>query len=555
MILQKNKPVARWISVLITVGILAVGLIPVLYYVIGPARGDMTSDTVDSLLWAYRAFRSGKAADPDFYYAAVLPFGANQIFFPFVAIFGYSMAAQIGGLTLFVLLFAAALWFFFSGLEFDRYRTAAAVSVSMLILSSSPKLREILWEHIFYYNLGILFFCIGFGLVFRLLDVDRGSDKPRRVIAIVSAVCLGLFSVFASTDGLQALVCFSLPVCAGILAERLFSPDPLLGSRGKRSLYLILFVGGLSLLGILLIKPITGGVTAGYQEAYSTWSASSKWSQNLLTFFPNWFSLLGVDPASDDPLASGSSILHMIRILGGILLLILPVFLAFRWKTLESRTIRMALVGHFAVSAFVLFAVVFGSLGGANWRLVPMLGSATLLSAVTVLTALRADGVRRRLAAAVAAAVVLFAAIPLGTIMTTPAKQGRDNCWYQAAAALKDHGLRYGYANFWWAEYVTLLSGGDLEVANIREGETSPKPYRYQCAKDAFDDKPDAESYFLLLTEDENTRMRTWVARRRTAGDLLEEYTVDAPYDLRGHSGDRLYVYVFATNVFEEVAP
>ena len=549
----ERKPLPLWASALIVAAILAVGVIPVLYYILGPARGYMTSDTTDSILWAYRAYVSGKAADPNFYYAAILPFGGNQIYFPFVALFGYSMAAQIGGLTLFAILFAAALWFFFSGVGLDRYRSAAGVSLSMLILSSSAKLREILWEHIFYYNLGILFFCVGMGLVFRLLDVEKTSEKPRRVIAIVSAVCLGLFSIFAATDGLQALVCFSLPLCAGLFAERLFSADEPLGKTGKRSLWLILFTGGLSLVGILFGKLLTGGVTAAYQEAYSTWSAPSDWTENLLGFFPNWFSLLGVDAASSDALASFGSLLNMLRVAGGILLLVLPLFLVFRWKSI-GRRVRIALVGHLTVCACILFAVIFGSLGGANWRLVPMLGTSVLLSLVTVAEYFRFDLVRRRLSVLFLALLLLLAAIPFGTILGMPAKYGRDNSWFQATEALEARGLRYGYANFWWAEYVTLLSGGDLEVGNIREWEKEPVAYRYQCAKDAFDPKDGAESYFLLLTEDENTKMSSWLRERERLGVLVESFTVDASYNLRGHKGDRLYVYVYSVSPLEEVA-
>lgn len=546
----ERKPLPLWASALIVAAILAVGVIPVVYYILGPARGYMTSDTTDSILWAYRAYTSGKAADPNFYYAAILPFGGNQIYFPFVALFGYSMTAQIGGLTLFAVLFAAALWFFFSGVGLDRYRSAAAVSLSMLILSSSAKLREILWEHIFYYNLGVLFFCVGMGLAFRLLDVERSDEKPRRVIAVVSAVCLGLFSLFAATDGLQALVCFSLPLCAGIFAERLFSSEELLGKTGKRSLWLLLFVGGLSLLGVGFGKLLTGGVTAGYQEAYSTWSAPSDWVENLLGFFPNWFSLLGVDAVASDDLVSGASLLNMLRITGGVLLLVLPLLLLFRWKTL-GRRVRIALVGHLTVCACILFAVIFGSLGGANWRLVPMLGTSVLLSLVSVAEYFRSDVVRRRLSVLFLALLLLLAAIPFGTILGMPAKYGRDNSWFAATEALEARGLRYGFANFWWAEYVTLLSGGDLEVANIREGKNEPVAYRYQCGKDAFDPKDGVDRYFLLLTEKENDTMSAWLRGREHMGYQTDFFTIDASYNLRGHKGDRLYVYVYSVSPLE----
>ncbi len=541
----RKSTIPLWASILIVIVILAVGVAPTLYYIIGPARGHMTSDTTDSILWAYEAYKTGKAANPDFYYAAILPFGGNQIYFPFLAIFGYSVSAQIGGLCLFAILFAAALWFFFSGLIKNPFLSALGVTGTMLILSSSEKLREILWEHIFYYNLGILFFCLGMGMIFRILDVERGSDKPTRVIAVISSVCLGLFSLFAATDGLQALICFSLPVCAGLLAERIFSNDPLPSRKSRRSLWMILFVAGLSISGVLLGKLLVGNVTAGYQDAYSTWGDPAKWTDQFLKFFPNWFSLLGVDATSSDPLTGFPSILNLIRVAGGILLPVLPLFLVFRWKTI-SRRLQIALVGHLVVSACILFAVIFGSLGGANWRLVPMLGTSILLSFLTAFEYLSSDLVRRRLAVLMLAILLLLSAVPFGTILRMSPTEGRDNSWFAATEALEEKGLCYGYANFWWAEYINLLSGGDLKVGNIREWQSTPQPYRYQCEKSLFDVQEDADSYFLLLTEDENTKMAAWLASRESKGYLIDSFTVDVSYNLRGHSGNHLFVYVYS---------
>lgn len=549
----RTAKMPRWASVLIVAAILCVGVAPVLYYILGPARGYMTSDTTDSLLWAYEAYTSGRAISEDFYYAAILPFGGNQIFYPFLALFGFSMRAQLGGLCLFAVLFALALWFFATGLGLDRYRSAGVVSMTMLILSSSAKLREIVWEHIFYYNLGILFFCFGMGLVARLLDVGREDSRPRRVIAIVCAAVLGLFTVFASTDGLQALICLSLPLIAGLLAERLFADERLTNRAGRRSLWIILLVGGCTLVGLLLKKPLTGGITASYQEAYSTWSASSKWISNLNNFLPNWLSLFGVSVTDSDPLASGKSVVNMIRLIGGLLLLVIPLFLVFRWKRLESRAIRIALVGHLTISAGILFAVVFGSLGGANWRLTPMLGTSAILSAVTVSESLRGERVIRRVAAVFLTVLVLLSGTSLATFLQMKPTEGRDNCWFRAQEALEEHGLRYGFANFWWAEYLTMISDGRLQVANIRESQPKPTAYRYQCRKDAFDPKEDAGSYFLLLTEKENTAMAAWLAERRSAGLQTDAFTIEATYDLRGHVGETMYVYVYSVSPLEAI--
>ena len=106
------------------------GLILVLYYVLGPSAGHMTSDSTDSLRWAQASYLSGRLVSGNFGYAALLPFGGNQIFLPFIAIFGYSLTAQIAGLAVFVLLFAFALYYFARGLDLSPGQSGGLVSES-----------------------------------------------------------------------------------------------------------------------------------------------------------------------------------------------------------------------------------------------------------------------------------------------------------------------------------------------------------------------------------------------------------------------------------------
>ena len=95
-------------STVLPILILLLGVGTVIYYITGPAEGYMTSDCTDSLTWAYETFVSGKLIGDNFYYAAILPFGGNLIFLPYIALFGYSMTAQILGLCTYALMLAAA---------------------------------------------------------------------------------------------------------------------------------------------------------------------------------------------------------------------------------------------------------------------------------------------------------------------------------------------------------------------------------------------------------------------------------------------------------------
>ena len=259
----------------------------------------MTSDTTDSLRWAEATYESGRLISKEFNYAAILPFGGNLIFLPFVAMFGYSLTAQICGLVLFTLLLISALWYLARGIGLDRLSSAALTALFLLIMSSSPKLREIMWEHIFYYNLGVLFFCIGFGLAARILrdgGIIGGPGRGRLRDRINIALLL-IFSALASLNGLQSIVCLTLPLAFALFTERFLDARIKLLSRGT------VMTAGLSVLilvasatGIFLLsKFVSTDIRANYAENYSTWSGINDWPANLLRIMSNWFTLLGVD--------------------------------------------------------------------------------------------------------------------------------------------------------------------------------------------------------------------------------------------------------------------
>lgn len=546
-LLRIVKAAAPWLA-------MAPGLFLILYYIIGPAEGYMTSDCTDSLRWAQATLESGKLISDSFAYAAILPFGGNLLFLPFVAMFGYSTTAQICGLVVFALLFAAALYYLVRGMGQSRLVSGGFVSVVMLILSSSGKLREIMWEHVFYYNLGLLFFCFGFGLALRILRQGglREGIENGKTMDWVRLVVICVFSLVAATDGLQTLVCFTLPLVVGIFAERFLDADTKLTSRRNlHTLALLGLVGILSVIGYLMIDYVAGGVTAGYADAYSAYSAMTSWTNNFLGFFYNWFTLMGVSIAEGTPLVSTESIFAMVRIFGAIMLLVIPVILACRYNKIQSDALRAVLIGHFAVTAFILFAVTFGKLGGANWRLVPMLGTSVMASFLGAVELIRQKKAAARVGVLLLALLILLACVSALEIAKMPADYGEENSWHTVAEELEERDLKYGYANFWWAEIVTMLSGGEVEVANLYPGQRSPTKYHYQQPGDSYDDK-DTDRYFLLLTEAENKEMAVWLERQRMAGKITEEFTIESePYNLRGYVGEVMYVYVFPENIFK----
>lgn len=533
---------------------MAPGIFIIIYYILCPAEAHMTSDSTDSLRWAWATFESGKLISDNFAYAAILPFGGNLIFLPFVAIFGYSVTAQLCGLVLFAILFAAALMYMARGMGYSYTVSGGFVSVVMLVLSNSSKLLEIMWEHIFYYNLGLLFFCFGFGLVLRILRKNETAKSPAesQTRSTVRVLVLAVFSFVAATNGLQALVCFTLPLMAGFAAEMFFNGERKLLDRKNYNSWIL--IGGVflfSMLGFGMIDKISGGVTAGYADAYSAYSSISTWANNFLNFFNNWFTLIGVSVADGDPLASSESVINILRMVGAIVLLVAPIILACRYNKIKSAALKAVLIGHFAVSAFIIFATVCGKLGGANWRLVPMLGTSVM---VTYFAAIelkqQASVVAARFGCLILAVLIGMSAFGGAAVMSCAPDSDRSNSWHTSARVLEEKGLKYGYANFWWAEIITMYSDGEVQVANLYPGMERPTKYNYQQPLDSYEDK-DTDRYFLLLTESENTKMRAWLKEQRDSGRIIEEFTIESdPYDLRGYTGEVVYVFVFADNIF-----
>ena len=528
------------------------GIILILYYLIGPAAGYMTADCTDSIRWAQATYTSGHLISKEFSYAAVQPFGGNLIFLPFIALFGYSMTAQIAGLICFFLLFAAALYYLARGLNLSPAQSCGFVSLFILLLSSSPKLREIMWEHIFYYNLGILFFCLGFGLALRLTR-EEGLLKSFSAYKTLDWIRLGvliLFSFLAATDGLQTLVCYTLPLMGALIVEYYLYNKPALSFNHKFSLSLLLcLILFWSSLGYALIPLFTRGVEAGYANAYSTYSPMDEWMDNFLGIFHNWLTLFGVSVIKGDPLVSMDSVVNMLRIAGAFLLLFFPFVLLLRYQKLEDRPLRLLVSGHAFVSAFIIFASTFGSLGKANWRLTPMLGTAVLVLLTWAFKKLQPVG-QHLPAFLLVLGCVMLAGFSALTILKMPANYGEKDSWHESARVLKARGLKYGYANFWWAERITLVSGNAVQVANINESNGKPVKNDYQLPAGSFEDK-DTEAYFLLLTEADNRKMKDWLEEEQQAGRIAESFIIESePYSSGGYAGDKVYVYVFWDNLF-----
>lgn len=469
----------------------------ILYYVIFVAKGYYHSDCTDTIMWAEAAVDAKALMNQDFAYACLLPFGGQLLMLPFVAIFGVSMKAQIIGMTLFYLIFVLALIYLCRALGFCVKWIAVMLSSVVILLSASEKLREIFWGHIIYYSLGILFLMIGAALAIRIIQSDK--------IKISHMVLLFLWTTLCSMNGIQAITIYGLPVLAAVAAERFFDFKTNWKDKSNIGNYTVLFLLALGILaGLFLGGMINGELVAGYAEGHSDFSASSKWIGNLGELFPSFMSLMGVEVSENMLIYSKEGIFNLLKIICAILLLVVPVIMACMYNKFKNTAYRLMILIHHFMTLLILLGWIFGKLSSANWRLSPIVATSVMLCVMFVNWILKNTSYKRLLA---------IIAIPIACVwlivsyeLITMEKQTLTNKHLnEMAEFLEDNDLEYGYATFWSANIITMMSDSEVKVRCISLSEGGYKKRLYQTNKNWYEDISEYDRYFVILTDREMT--------------------------------------------------
>lgn len=550
----------HWSSALsVVLAILSFGIC--LYYIVCLSKGDFHSDCTDSLYWANATVESGKIFDENFRYAAMLPFSASLWFIPIIKLFGVTMRAQIIGMSVFLVLFTAAIWFMCRSMNWSVRATCSMISALLLILSGSDKLREIMWGHVIYYSLALLIICVGTGLVFRFEKHFAGLVSPvKKKKSIVGAVIFGSLTalLFAgnATNGFQMIAIATVPVLAGIFAERFFDGrQKLLSSSNIPAAVMIIAVMVSTLCGLVILKLLKGEKSAGYTSVYSMFSGVSDWYGNFTKLFSQFPELIGISIKKSDRMISKESIVYLTRLAGMLVITVIPLVGLFRYKKLRDKSTRFILWVHLSLTAVILFGYICGRISNANWRLTPIIGSSVMATVAIFREWLggifpkkstdeaennekcNEKRVCLRLGVILSAVIVMFGAVNFNEIRKMP----RDYEHHLEAVAndLEAHGLEYGYATFWRSQALTMLSDSKVRVRETLVKSDGVITDYYQSSRLWYEDQPGIDKYFIMLSDDElNT-----VGDSEYWQEITEKYLIEN-FETRGYN-----VFVFSRNV------
>lgn len=519
-----------------------------IYYITGPALKYINSDVVDSLLWSKVIVDSGKILTEDFYYAAILPFGSPMWMVPIIKIFGYTMLSQELSMIIFSLLFCLSSLFLFKSLKWNNLESAIGTFILCMLLSSSVKLREILWDHVLYYNLSILLIMLIFGIVVRLLDNNVNSKKnsPQKIKKYILPGFLLLLSIGCAMDGLQMIAITIAPVAGSLIAYIFFDEKNNLNSKKNNKIInlIIILLIGLSIgLIILLIMTKFGKIYAEHANIYTAWQTVDTWIYHIETFLGSYLTLFGVEPDSKIIITSLISLPIILKLISSLIVLICPFILLFNYKELSERNDKLLSGIFLIIFSVTMFGFICGRLSESNWRLTPILGIGTIITIVYIRNLIKSKKVKQRCGIVLALILISTSIYISISILVMPRNQWKEVKLQKVADQLISKGYNYGYATFWNANETMLRSNGQVQIGNIKIVNEKLVPQKYQTMKEWYLDIPGNNRYFVMLDYNEYQQIsasKEWLKLCDTKG-VVEQFNVS-----------NYVITVFKKNIFNE---
>ena len=487
----------------VSVFVMLLGVCLVLYYIWGPARGEFHSDSTDTIYWAEAAMQGNGLINPDFNYAAIMPFGGNifmQLWMPF---FGVSMTTHSLGMTTFFVVFAAALVWMLTEMKWSIRWTGIAVGGILMTLSLSEKLREIFWGHIIYYSLGMLFLIVGLAFVMHIYNIQEKQKKNAKVRLIIALVVFLALFVILCTNSTTAIALFALPILAALFCERFLDhSQPLLNKKTLLGGIMLVLCGAGVIGGIKLGEFIADGVYASYATAYSRFSDKATWWEHIEGLPLAFLNLLGLDIEAGADLVSLDGVNTIVLIAFALILVILPVIALCCYGKIKDTGTRMLIISHFVVTAFIMVGYICGLLNAANWRLSPVIVSGFLVC-IAFMRWIYLSTEMRRLGVLLLLPMGYLCAGCALDIMKMPSDSYKENTSYKLAQFLVEEELEYGYATFWNCQAITVQSDSETKVRNVDIDSGGLRMNTYQSNRNWYEDQEDQDEYFLLMNAGE----------------------------------------------------
>jgi hypothetical protein len=407
-------------------------------------------------------------------------------------------------MVIFTVLLFAAVYYLCRALGFGAPLSFTAVGLMALTLCSSPKLREIYYEHVLYYSISIAVICVMLALYVQYTETFRNKH-----ILLKIALLLPVFAVAFGTalDGTQVVACSVLPVIFAAGCDVIFSKEKLLSKNRIPFIVYCAVAGAATLIGLAVFKKGTENIGIGYANAYSSYSMPEEWVGNLLKLPVQWFELFGIEVEPGMSLFSPESIVNILRIAVALVLGLAPVAALIFIGRFDRRS-KLLIYAHYGMTGVIMVGYIFGILSLASWRLSPIICTGVIVCVVAAREAKKYITLKR-VAVIGCAVLAVFSLVSVSVITAMPKNGLEENRYYHVAEFLDENGLNYGYATFWNSQCISVLSDFEVRAANTDINEHGITPCRYQSNKNWFEPVEGVDRYFLLLSDREIETLRS----------------------------------------------
>ena len=511
----------------------ALGLFAVLFYLYKRCRGEYNADYTDTILWANASVECGKFCNPDYWYAYFLPFSGIPIMIPIVAVFGLTYFSHQLGMTVFVLIFAAALYFFMRSADLPPAHALALSGVTLIIMCASQTTRMIFYGHVIHYSLSILFMAVAF-LLLKHSTVFTHENKSARIFTLLVPV----WCMLCCTNGMATIILFFIPFVGSVIFERYIDPRPFTLEGDKHFIQTIaLFIAG-GLCGFAIKLTAFGNMD--YEDSITALLPSDGWVWKQSPFLNEWIKVL-TDFSEDDVMMMSFDGIRILCMYGlALIILIVPVFAAISYRKIKNRMIRLVIIFYWIMFFMTLLTYSISYALVSFWRLAGLACAAVITTLLFMVYMLR----KRQHVRFVVLLIPVFAVCSIVSLINLKKLPSAVNTNQndQLIEILKENDLKRGYSFFWnGANAVNVLSDNEIVISPIETYEDGTYMVkRYQSEAWQYEDAPGIDRYFVIVDGGDMENLR----------DTLGANKID---EIKYQ--DNLYIWVFDRNIFKDLKP
>jgi hypothetical protein len=527
---------------------LACNLLLLCWYLFIGYKSDFHSDSAAKVLLAREIVESGQYFPHEWNYVngdLFVLFGHTFII-PLLAFMpaGY-LAHALSGLISAILILSGV-WFL---TELTQVSIPRRILIAAIIASGiSGCMAENLYGQVSY-GVFVYFSCYILFFSYRFLHAGQ-KQKIYYGLALFCFLCIAFWS-----NPQRALVSFGLPLLAAIAWHIQGLTHSEFSVQIKTSCYAIAIVLAGFVLGEALHSATIAGFSYDFESLQARWLSFDFMLKNAVITPESFLALFGGLPTADGVVVSKIGIYEAARLASVVALLgLIPYAIH---KSLRQKGSGSAFLASFALTALagVLFVQITTTVPQNNPIFISRYFVPSLVLLLILLLSQKLDWSRApivSLAVAAVAACFVTSAYPAFVTMGISSKFDRSitvkrhNALDGLKYFLLENGLHYGYAKFWNAGVLSVLSDEKLLVRQVVFDQGMPKPDRWLSSNRWY--RPGAwqgETFLILspINEDmdedpEEQDVIDW--------DLLERYHCKP---VRNLSYEEFQIFVFPQNL------